>query len=148
MPLTQTEEQQIKWAIEKHWRDMTDEQIARGLRVPLEQVETMREKMGIERNRRGKESLKAFAQRYLMEMPEEEKMLFMKKLPAELIWKMAEGSPATSGTLDIGIEPVKIEISHQLLKAYGPTALPGSRERLGDRATIVPEYSEVGGESS
>lgn len=146
MALNRADEQALKWAIEKYWREHTDEWIANGLDCPVEQVQEMLAKMGLERNKKGKESLKAFAQRYLMEMSEEDKMDFIKHLPAELIWKMAEGSPAASGTLDIGIEPIRIDITHQLARVYGPKHLTATTKPLGDGATIVPEYSEVGGE--
>lgn len=42
---------------------------------------------------KGTFSLKTFAQRYLKEMTDEEKLKFMAGLPKEVIWKMAEGNP-------------------------------------------------------
>jgi len=38
-------------------------------------------------------SLKTFAREYLESLPEDEKIEFMKTLPSELVWKMAEGNP-------------------------------------------------------
>lgn len=38
-------------------------------------------------------SLKTFAKEYLESLPEDEKVEFMKTLPSELVWKMAEGNP-------------------------------------------------------
>lgn len=40
-------------------------------------------------------SLKTFAREYLESLPEDEKIEFMRTLPSELIWKMAEGNPET-----------------------------------------------------
>ena len=107
----------IKWAIKKFWRTKTDEQLATGLNTTTEQVTQMREEMGL----KGNESLKDFARRYLLEMTEPQKREFMSSLSPELIFKMAEGNPATTGSLEISQEPIRIDITHQLLKVYGPT---------------------------
>lgn len=42
---------------------------------------------------KGVKSLKVFAREYLESLPDEEKIEYMKTLPGELIWKMAEGNP-------------------------------------------------------
>lgn len=42
---------------------------------------------------KGTFSLKTYAQRYLKELSEEEKLKFLDGLPKELVWKMAEGNP-------------------------------------------------------
>ena len=42
---------------------------------------------------KGSISLKEYARRYIMELPEEEKIAFMEGLPKDIIWKMAEGNP-------------------------------------------------------
>lgn len=42
---------------------------------------------------KGTFSLKTYAQKYLKEMTDEEKLKFMDGLPKEVIWKMAEGNP-------------------------------------------------------
>ncbi len=123
--MNKTDEAAIEWAIRKYWREKTDVELARGLStsrktVTEKEVKAMREKIGFKRDQVGKESLKQFAQRYLLEMSDEMKAEFMSKLPKELIWRMAEGQPATSGSLDIGVEPIKIDITHQLEKVYGP----------------------------
>jgi len=140
--MNKTDEAAVKWAIEKYWREKPDSELALGLKVSEATVKKMREQMGFDRDKKGKTTLKEFARKYLLELSEEDKMDFIKRLPADLIWKMAEGNPATSGTLDINNEPIKIDITHQLKKVYGDTThLIDS----GEGAVIVPEYREVSG---
>lgn len=38
-------------------------------------------------------SLKTFAREFLESLPDEEKVEYLKTLPEELVWKMAEGNP-------------------------------------------------------
>lgn len=42
---------------------------------------------------KGSKSLKAFAREYLELLPDDEKVEFLKTLPSEIVWKMAEGNP-------------------------------------------------------
>ena len=44
---------------------------------------------------KGSKTLKTFAREYLERLPPEEKIKFLEALPEELVWKMAEGAPAT-----------------------------------------------------
>lgn len=44
---------------------------------------------------KGSKSLKTFAREYLATLPEEEKIEFLKCLPEELVFRMAEGNPDT-----------------------------------------------------
>mgnify|MGYP003971495863 CR=1 FL=1 len=39
-------------------------------------------------------TLKTFAREYLESLPDEEKVEYLQTLPAEIVWKMAEGNPA------------------------------------------------------
>ena len=112
----------LKKAIKAFWLTKTDEQLAASLshrhpEITPFVVREMRHSLDL----KGKESLKDFARRYLLEMTDPEKKEFMSRLPAELIWRMAEGSPATTGDININTEPIRIDIRHQLLKIYGPT---------------------------
>jgi hypothetical protein len=54
---------------------------------------------------KGSKSLKVFAREYLETLPEDEKLEFLKVLPEDLIWRMAEGNPKEqvehSGELEI-----------------------------------------------
>lgn len=43
-------------------------------------------------------SLKTFAREYLESLPDDEKIEYLKTLPGELIWKMAEGNPQSDVT--------------------------------------------------
>lgn len=47
---------------------------------------------------KGSKSLKVFAREYLESLPEEEKIEFLKVLPEEIVWRMAEGNPQTDIT--------------------------------------------------
>jgi len=47
---------------------------------------------------KGSKSLKTFAKEYLAKLPDEEKVSFLDSLPAEIVWKMAEGNPAQDVT--------------------------------------------------
>lgn len=38
-------------------------------------------------------SLKTFAREYLISLPDEEKIEYIKTMPEDLVWKMAEGNP-------------------------------------------------------
>ncbi len=38
-------------------------------------------------------SLKTFAREFLESLPDDEKVNYLKTLPAEIVWKMAEGNP-------------------------------------------------------
>lgn len=40
-------------------------------------------------------TLKEFAREYLMSLPDEEKVNYLKTLPTEIVWKMSEGNPET-----------------------------------------------------
>lgn len=61
-------------------------------------------------------SLKTFVREMLEAMPDEEKVEYLKTLPAELIWKMAEGNPAqdTNATIEVTLpQPIYGGISTQ-----------------------------------
>jgi len=61
---------------------------------------------------RGVKSLKVFVREYLERLPAEEKIEFLKTLPSEMVWRMAEGNPDTKSDLTSGGEPIKaIEIN-------------------------------------
>jgi hypothetical protein len=53
-------------------------------------------KEGISGNPLGRpkgKTLKEFAREYLMSLPDEEKLEYLKTLPKDIVWKMAEGNP-------------------------------------------------------
>lgn len=41
-------------------------------------------------------TLKEFAREYLMSLPDDEKVEYLESLPTDIVWKMAEGNPATN----------------------------------------------------
>ena len=43
-------------------------------------------------------SLKTFAREYLESLPDDEKLEYLKSLPTDIVWKMAEGNPAQDVT--------------------------------------------------
>ena len=61
---------------------------------------------------KGSKSLKTFVREYLESLPEEEKIEFLKTLPPEIVWKMAEGNPhSTEDITSAGeaIQPVLVK---------------------------------------
>ena len=72
---------------------------------------------------KGSISLKEYARKYLQELPEEEKLEFMKGLDKVDIWKLAEGNPqnnvdmTTKGDkIENSLTPELLDISRNLLK--------------------------------
>jgi hypothetical protein len=57
---------------------------------------------------KGSKSLKTFAREYLERLPDDQKVEFMKALPEELVWKMAEGNPANNTDITTGGKPIPI----------------------------------------
>ena len=57
---------------------------------------------------KGAKSLKTFVKEYLENLPDDEKVEFLKTLPSETVWKMAEGNPKQDlgGDLDLNINRV------------------------------------------
>ncbi len=84
--------QAIEWAIKKYHKTKSDEWIAEKLGHEESVVRETRKEMGLELPK-GNESLKEYARRFIMEMNEEDKRQFVKSLPPELVWRMAEGNP-------------------------------------------------------
>jgi hypothetical protein len=51
-------------------------------------------------------TLKEFAREYLMSLPDDEKVDYLASLPADIVWKMAEGNPANNTDLTTGGQPI------------------------------------------
>ena len=51
-------------------------------------------------------SLKTFAREFLESLPDEEKMDYLKTLPTEIVWKMAEGNPETKSDITSDGKPL------------------------------------------
>ena len=60
----------------------------------------------------GSKSLKTFAREYLESLPDEEKMEFLKTLPTEIVWKMAEGNPKQDTDLMSGGKPLVVSFDN------------------------------------
>lgn len=56
-------------------------------------------------------TMKEYVREYLACMTDEERDEFMEGLPKELIWKMAEGNPATNTDITSGGEPLAAVIN-------------------------------------
>lgn len=52
-------------------------------------------------------SLKTFAREYLESLDDEGKKAYMEKLPAELVWRMAEGNPSNENKHELTPETIK-----------------------------------------
>jgi len=65
-------------------------------------------------------SLKTFAREYLESLPDEEKIEYLKTLPTEIVWKMAEGNPATNADITSGGVPITVNVMNY--KPDGDTA--------------------------
>jgi hypothetical protein len=50
---------------------------------------------------KGSKSLKTFAREYLESIPDEEKIEFLRTLPSEMVWRMAEGNPTQDNKTEI-----------------------------------------------
>ena len=65
---------------------------------------------------KGSKSLKQFAKEYLASLPDEEKIEFLKVLPVELVFRMAEGNPANNTDITSNGESIVLEISEVIAK--------------------------------
>ena|SRR3990167_6673394 len=76
-------------------------------------------------------TLKTWAREFLMELPDELKLDFLKNMPADIVWKMAEGNPETNvdhgGRVEIGISYEFNEInSTPVTDCEKPSEIQGS----------------------
>ena len=53
---------------------------------------------------KGSKSLKTYAKEYLETLNDAEKLEFMKGLPKDVIWKMAEGNPKQDSEMDVTLK--------------------------------------------
>lgn len=115
----------ISWGVQKYYLVRTDEQLAIGLSTTVEEIQRVMADLGLVREA-GKESMKEFAREWIKEMPRAEKLKRLGDMDFEKVWEMAEGKAPTTGELTVNNEPVKIDITHHLLKTYEP--ITGSGE--------------------
>lgn len=55
-------------------------------------------------------TLKEFAREMLMTMNDEEKIAYLKQLPPEIVWRMAEGNPSNSTDLTTGGDKLESQV--------------------------------------
>lgn len=53
-------------------------------------------------------TMKEWAKDYLASLPDEERFEFLEGLPKDVVWKMAEGNPATNTDITSGGKPIPI----------------------------------------
>lgn len=53
-------------------------------------------------------TLKTWAQEFLSELPDDKKLEFLKNLPPDIVWRMAEGNPDNSTDLTTDGQPLSI----------------------------------------
>lgn len=73
--------------------------------------------------KKGYKSLKTFAREYLESLPDDEKVEYLKTLPSEMVWRMAEGNPSTATDITSGGKPI-IQISSEIASKYDITSSP------------------------
>ena len=70
-------------------------------------------------------TLKEFAREYLESLPDDEKVEYLKTLPTEIVWKMAEGNPATNTDITSGGEKILV-MPQQLIEKNGTHNSPST----------------------
>lgn len=61
---------------------------------------------------KGSKSLKTFAREFLESLPDEEKIEYLRTLPSEIVWKMAEGNPKQDTDVTTGgdkLQPILVK---------------------------------------
>jgi len=74
-------------------------------------------KKGVSANPKGRppgKTLKTFAREYLESLPDDEKLEYLKSLPTEIVWKMAEGNPETKTDITSGGKELPTPLLHVL----------------------------------
>ena len=83
---------------------------------------------------KGSISLKEFARKMLQELPDDEKLEFMKGLPKDIIWKMSEGNPSNELTGKDGKDFMPTPIISMNVKEDKiiPDVIPGNNSNKED----------------
>lgn len=63
---------------------------------------------------KGSKSLKTFAKEFLESLPDDEKVEYLKTLPPEMVWRMAEGNPENKSDVTSDGKPIVINISPEI----------------------------------
>lgn len=59
-------------------------------------------------------SLKTFAREFLESLPDDEKIEYLKTLPADIVWKMAEGNPDTNTDITSGGQSLVVNVDKDI----------------------------------
>lgn len=62
-------------------------------------------------------SLKTFAREFLEDLPDDEKVEYLKSLPAEIVWRMAEGNPDNKSDITSAGKPI-IQVVGEIAQKY------------------------------
>ena len=77
-------------------------------------------KPGVSGNPAGRpkgKTLKEFAREYLMTLTGEQKIDYLKTLPTEIVWKMAEGNPENKSIAEVVVNEMSEERKEEIKKA-------------------------------
>lgn len=87
-------------------------------------------------------TLKEFAREYLETMPEEDKLAYLATLPAEIVWRMAEGNPHTTEDKKISISTPR-PILGGLTQAESVQLEDAAIDALADALVHAPEAPQA-----
>ena len=71
-------------------------------------------------------SLKTFAREFLEQLPDEEKVEYLKTLPTEIVWKMAEGNPSSDDSLNLKGKIAIVDLAAEVIKKNALNPSPES----------------------
>lgn len=80
---------------------------------------------------KGRKSLKTFAKEFLEKLPDDEKIEYLKTLPPEIVWRMAEGNPKQDTELsgEVKVKPIYGGVSKH---TSDKTDIPADQEDTSD----------------
>lgn len=70
----------------------------------------------------GRKSLKQFVKEYLEMLPDEEKIAYLKTMPLDTVWKMAEGNPHQDNNMGGEVKIINVNVPAPLAQAFNINA--------------------------
>lgn len=67
-------------------------------------------------------TLKEYAKDYLMSLPDEQKTEYLASLPADIVWRMAEGNPKQDTDVGGQIKVINVTVPDPVAKAFNINA--------------------------